>query len=399
MIELKSLKKSSSHQFLLLLLTLSQAFATNLLPATSANIERQTNLSNDAVIDFNQSNKLKLIKNNSTNTSFTKTLIAASTLPVVPEWSIIDWITTTSLITLGSNELPDSMGAMGTNKSGYLSVVFQRACTAPMTQGLFNKNLSQTTRGIQSLEYAFKYQNADNSFKLTNRYATPQEIASAAAFFYSELGHSLLLAQNSNWFQTSTQAVDLRTRLNTVKTKASNSLNWLMNQKTVLSNYDAADTNRLFFDANAYYLTGKALNRSDAMQLGQTFALQAIANQTSAGYFLENKGYDSSYQGVSLMKALALYTNLDSTSDITFRQKLWTAISSGVKWQMTRISSTGEVLTTGNTRVYPGGESFLGQPKTIAVGDIVMALNYYYQLSGDTTAKSAADKVLAYYSR
>ncbi len=62
-------------------------------------------------------------------------------------------------------------------------------------------------------------------------------------------------------------------------------------------------------------------------------------------------------------------------------------------------ASTGEVLTTGNTRVYPGGESFLGQPKIIAVGDIVMAFNYYYQLSGDTSVKSTADKVLAYYSK
>lgn len=89
--------------------------------------------------------------------------------------------------------------------------MFQRACTAPVTQGLFNNNPQQLSKGIQALEYAF---NANSSFKLSTKFTTPQEIASVGAFFYSELGHSLLLAQNSSWFQSNTQTIQLRDRLN-----------------------------------------------------------------------------------------------------------------------------------------------------------------------------------------
>lgn len=407
--KLKLLKKTKLRGLLLLLFQgvastiTSISFHNNVIANAAQHPVLANNVSQKAVstVDINQSAKadnFSLLRGNSRNFPLKAPTLVAAGLPVVPEWDVINKIDSTIFTRLANNNQPDASGAMGSNKQGYMSVVFQRNAIYPTTEGLLNSNSQHTANSIHGLEYAFDHQSSDGSFQTNSTNAKPGDVASAASFFYSELGHSLLLAQNSNWFQTSTQAADLRTRLDAVKNKAGSSLNWLISQTSTLSSYDGADTNRLFFDANAYYLTARALGRSDASQGGRDFVQKALNNQLSAGYFLEKGGYDSSYQGVSLLRAIIFYMNLED-SDTSLRQNLWSAIVAGVNWELTRVLPTGEVSTDGNTRVFPGGEQFLGQEKQVAYADLALALNYYSQISGDQTVKTVADNVSAHYAQ
>jgi len=292
--------------------------------------------------------------------------------------------------------LDPSSGAIGHNRNKYISVGLQKYSSYLINEGIISKNIDQITTGIKTLEYAFIYQKPDGSFPDYYRVEQePQYSPVSVAFFLHDLGHSLLLLQNSDWFQTSSETANLRRKLETIANLANISLTWLVDQQDILSQ-DKKATNRIFIYASAYYLTGKALNRADVVKLGETFLQTALSQQSEAGFFWENGGFDSSYQGVSLNRAMWLYTNLQPQS-VSLRQKLWLAIEKGTHWQLTRILPTGDVDTNNNTRVYTGGESFLGKKKGVAYVDIFMALNYYFQLSGDSQSQTKADLVMNFF--
>jgi mannose/cellobiose epimerase-like protein (N-acyl-D-glucosamine 2-epimerase family) len=66
-------------------------------------------------------------------------------------------------------------------------------------------------------------------------------------------------------------------------------------------------------------------------------------------------------------------------------------------WQRTRIADDGTVLTDGNARVKPGGESFLGQAKQVDVPHTVEALSLAAAHTGDPAWADLARRVVARY--
>ncbi|NJL43580.1 MAG: hypothetical protein HC935_10465 [Pseudanabaena sp. SU_2_4] len=251
--------------------------------------------------------------------------------------------------------------------------------------------------GIKVLEYAFDYQQPDGSFRTTPKSLTTGSAAQDGAFFYYDLGYSMLLLKDSQWFQTASETDSLRSRADNLQDPAKTSLTWLVGQEPVLIEKDRSGTNRLFYDANAYYLVGKATGRSDALKLGESFARRALQQQASEGFFVERGGYDSSYNAVSLRQAILLYTNLKSDAT-SLKQDLGKAIEKSVAWQLTRIAPTGEVLTEGNTRIKPIGEQYTltGTVKKVDYKEVVLALDYYAKLSGNTVVQDAANRVRNY---
>lgn len=312
------------------------------------------------------------------------------------EWNTISALTPNLLRLIAQSvHLNTKNGAVGFNDQGYKSVVFQRHSSEIVTYGILTKNVQLIDAAVQIIEYAFAHQQPDGSFLNNLHGESAASKASAVAFFYQDLGHSLLLCKNSNWFQRSKDTANVRVSLNRLIEPANTSLTWLMRQKAALWNNDRRTTNRVFFDAVAYYLVGKALKRSDAISLGKDFARSALQQQTKAGFFLENGGYDTSYQGVSLRLALLLYTNL-KPDEVSLRRDLWMAIERGIRWELNHILPTGEVSTKGNTRVHPGGEKYFGKEKSLDYTQLIIALNYYSKLSGDPAVQRVADQLLTF---
>jgi hypothetical protein len=322
---------------------------------------------------------------------------ATASIPLMSEWQMLSANPGLMRYYSRSVGVNRNSGAVGINQQEYVSVGLQRHSSEIFAYGLLTKDTGLIDTSIKILNYAFAHQKADGSFETTARGLTSGSAPQDAAFFYYDLGHTLLLAKDSQWFQTSTETANLRSQLEGLFAPASKTLTWLTQQDSVLKSKDKSGTNRLFFDANAYYLVGKALGRNDAIAIGQNFTRMALQQQSSEGFFLEKGGYDSSYNAVALRQALVLYTNLGS-DDSTLKQDLWKGIEKGINWQLTRIAQSGEVLTTGNTRIVPSGEKYglTGSVKKVDYKEVVLALDYYAKLTGNAVAQDAANRVRNY---
>ncbi len=325
---------------------------------------------------------------------------AEAQVPTKSEWAVLSKIDTNLLAFLASVGVIDqNSGALGQNRNGYISAGFQRYGSRFITYGILTKNLQLIDIGLRSIEYPLRYQNADGSFIDYSPGVNGVIHPGSMAFYLHDVGHSLVLCKNSKWFQESTETVGLRTRIERLKAPLTKSLNWLISREADLVRGDGNGngTNRLWVDANAYYLMGRGLDRIDAVRLGEKFANLALQQQNAAGAFLEKNGFDSSYQAVSLHQALIFYMNLSSQANQ--RPIVWAAIQRGMILEYRYILPTGEVETKGNTRVYAGGETYVGYEKNVDYLAVVQSLRYYYELSQDINSKNAADRSWAYYRR
>jgi len=290
-------------------------------------------------------------------------------------------------------------GAIGRNRDRFMTVGFQRYSSRFITYGILTKNLQLVDIGIKIIEYPLSFQKIDGSFEDYDPNNKGTSSASSVAFYLNDLGESLLLCKNSRWFQESKETSSLRTKITEMKPAISKSLTWLISQESKLIKGDGNGraTNRLWKDANAYYLTGKALDRKDAVMLGEKFATMSLKQQTAEGAFLEKSGFDSSYQGVSLNEALLFYTNLSSQASL--RPIVWEAIRRAAILELKYILPSGEVVTEGNTRVFVRGETYFGKQKIVDYLALLKGLSYYHHLTQDQGIKNTLDKVFNFYSK
>ncbi len=290
-------------------------------------------------------------------------------------------------------------GAIGRNQESFISVGFQRYASRFISYGILTKNVELVAIGIKIINFPLSQQQADGSFKDNSPKSKGKSSASSVAFYLNDAGESLLLLQNSKWFQASDTTKSLRSQLEAMRPRISKALTWLISQELELIKGDGNGraTNRLWKDANAFYLTGKALERQDATQLGEKFVMLCLEQQSPEGAFLEKKGFDSSYQGVSLLEALIYYTNLNPDSDLA--PIVWSAIQDAMKLELKSILPSGEISTDGNTRVFRGGETYFDKEKNVDYLALVQAVLYYHQITQDPLIKNAADRVFDLYSR
>ncbi|MEM6799888.1 MAG: hypothetical protein AAF696_00715 [Bacteroidota bacterium] len=73
-------------------------------------------------------------------------------------------------------------------------------------------------------------------------------------------------------------------------------------------------------------------------------------------------------------------------------------LSCSLDWQVSHILDSREISAEGNSRVFPGGEEFLGQEKGIDVLKTVRALFYMATYTSDKSYEDLGWKVLDYYS-
>lgn len=328
------------------------------------------------------------------------TPVAEAQMSVGSQWSILTKVDPNLLAFLVKAVVVDSQtGAIGRNRDGFMSVGFQRYSSRFITYGILTKNVQLVDIGIKIIEYPLSFQKSEGSFEDYSPESKGKSSASSVAFYLNDVGESLLLCKNSRWFQESNETSYLRTKIIKMNSSISTSLTWLMSQELELIKGDGNGraTNRLWKDANAYYLTGRALDRKDAVRLGEKFAIMSLQQQNAEGAFLEQYGFDSSYQGVSIQQAVLFYTNLSSQANQ--RPIVWDAIKRAVALELKSILPSGEVNTKGNTRVNVGGETYFGAEKTVDYLALVGGLSYYHQLIQDQSVKNTLDRVFIFYSK
>ncbi len=300
---------------------------------------------------------------------------------------------------LASGNQTDANGAMSKNQSGYFHVRFQMGISPLADYAVDAQNSTALEMVVRAIEYSFKYQNPDGDFQLVvppalvgTGTATEGDRVSGIAFFYSSLGAGLLALNENPGYQAQTAA---KKRVELLVPQYQLSLNFLKSRQELLKSVDADAPNRLFFDALAFYAMGKYLNDQEALTIGIKFATLALTKKQPAGYFLEGTGYDSSYQGVGLAIGFRLLSILKPDENI--RQNLYDNLACATGWLTTRIKPTGEISTEGNSRVFTGGETFLGQEKQVAYSSTLIAFWNMYFYSGKEEFNALANKVLVFY--
>lgn len=305
-------------------------------------------------------------------------------------------------------EIPNADGALGRNKDGYFHVRFQLGMTNLSNYAIKFQNEEAVSEYLKNLNYSFSYQKMEGDFEFVApdyllqdpNYEPPSEanLASGIAFFAYSLGLSLHTLNQSQWYLNTNSIAPLKNDIDALNPNIESMLTYLKQNIDLLNFVDEKAPNRLLFNAIAFYSIGEHLNDQEAKNIGINFANNALSqrNQTQ-GYFIEADGWDSSYNGVAIKLGFELFTLIDNPTDFTLKNELAIAVSCATDWQSSRILSNGEISTDGNTRVFPGGEEFLGNEKGVDVIKTVKAFFYMNTLSNDNQYKLLAEKVIEHY--
>jgi hypothetical protein len=299
-------------------------------------------------------------------------------------------------------EAPAADGALGRNKDAYFHVRFQLGIAPNAAYSIYREDANALREVARSITYSFERQKADGDFIISvppslQHLGDPSaaDLASGTAFFGSALATGLNLFNQSGWFQRLDNTDAGKLAIADTRPQIQRMTDWLQEQTELLKQVDARAANRLLWDANCFYGLGTYLGDIDAQRIGEEFIREALALQHPDGYFQENEGFDSSYNGVSLLHGLQVFVLLPNGE---LKQQLGAALLRAAKWQITRIAESGEIITTGNTRVFPGGEEFLGEEKSVAASDTVLAFYWLNILSpGRSDYLKIAEKVKNYY--
>jgi len=306
---------------------------------------------------------------------------------------------------LRSVEEPNDSGALSRNKESYFHVRFQMKMTNLTDIAIYSQRVDALEAFLKNLEYSFNYQEGNGGFQLIPPPelindpnippATEGDRVSAVAFFAYSLGINLTSLEGSDWYLNSNETQSIRNQIRQFDLRIGSTLNYLKANQNILQQVDEDAPNRLFFDGIAFYLIGEYLNDIQAKEIGIGFIQSALELiDESSGYFIEGGGWDSSYNGVALKLGFEIFSMLP-TSDI--KEELGQKLVCAMDWQLTRILPSGEISTEGNTRVYPGGESFLGNEKTVDVEKTVRALKYFASLTDNSNYNNIANQVLDFY--
>ena len=238
------------------------------------------------------------------------------------------------------------------------------------------------------MQYGFQQEQADGSFYNADADAADGWTNTESdAFFLQSFVQIYLGVKNSPLWST------YKTQLSALIPKFSTAMNWLSTQASALSTANSKSPNRLFLDAISFELGGQILGNSSLVQTGVNFVNQALALQSPNGYYMENGGWDSSYNGTSM---LAIETLLTYSTNAAQVAQLKTSLASAASWEESRILATGQVLTTGNTRTAGQETNPSGGIKVVNYGEVAASLLYAGTILNSSAATSAGDAVAGY---
>ena len=291
-------------------------------------------------------------------------------------------------------------GAIGRNINGYFHVRFQLGMNTISDLAITRERTDALEATVKAIEYAFSYQKPEGDFELLipeelSELGEPLEadLASGVAFFGSSLGLSLFSLSQSTWYN-SPEIQPLRERITSKNEQFLSMLNYLKSVKQMLFEIDAEAPNRLLFNAVAFQSFGLYLDDNESIAIAADFANDVLQLQHDDGYFIEGGGWDSSYNGVALQLGLELYMILEGSE---LKTSLGSALLKAARWQTSRILSSGEINAKGNTRVFPGGEAFLGQEKGIDYAKTAKSMIYLSVLTQDDSFETLALQILDFY--
>jgi len=223
------------------------------------------------------------------------------------------------------------------------------------------------------VDATFAHQDAQGGFG--------DKVPTGGAFWITALARAFLVLQVSPSWE------EYRPRAEAYYLKIEKALNFLSKNIDPLVKHDRRTPNRLFIDADAFFLSSKVLHKDlhliDAKYL-QSLGLQLF--DRNQGIFLENKGGDTSYQAVNLL--MLIYYDLYYPSP-----EMETVIKKGEAWELSKLKTDGTLDVSTNTRTGKGQEIYFGKPKDVNYREVTRMFDYYGVIFNDLQALSAAQLI------
>ncbi len=319
--------------------------------------------------------------------------VYAAALPDVGEQEVIGRVPVALLRQMANQAIPNAQGAVGLNLGGWERVEYQRDTTLWAQYGIAAHNAGAVRTALRIADYAFAHQQADGGFSLG---PGQSNAAGAASWFVNDFSHAAALLQQNGWFETSAATATLRANLSDDIRRLRAAVRYLVARSDELA-ADTAAANRILQYAVGYLLGGQETGNQEAVRFSRQFSRSALGHVTPDGVFVEAGGFDSSYQCVSLYMAQVLVLNMQASQPL--RERLWSAIESGMARERRALLPSGEISTLNNTRV--GRQSISGLH-----GGVVhqfdrffsaFAFEYFAGITQRPAAQRDAVSVLSYY--
>jgi len=290
------------------------------------------------------------------------------------EYALLQRIPARVLDTVTNNSEPDSNGAMQLNQARWTDIVYQRIAIPLIWVGAVENDTSKIDDGWKAIDFANAHMTQDGGFS-TAPGRTMNE--SEMAFWIAAVTHAFAVLNESPLGSRYAQ------REATALAAIRKNVEWLNADQRVanLVKFDGPATNRLFDDANAFAYSSLLLKDPQLQKRGEYFLQQALAHERSDGVFLEDNGYDSSYQGASLLNA-TYYALLGENT------QLRNALLVGTNREVEAVDTRGGLDTSQNTRT--GGNHMVdGHPYVVDLRAVILGLYYagaYLELPSATAA-------------
>ncbi len=266
---------------------------------------------------------------------------------------------------------PNADGLVNHNADkGYLGAEFQRGTMDTLIAGAVLGRKDWIEEGFRVVDVTFAHQDAQGGFG--------DNAPTGGAFWITALARAFLVLQASPSWE------EYRPRVEPYYSKIEKALDFLSKNIDSLVKHDHRTPNRLFIDADAFFLSSKAIHKEihlvDAKYL-QNLGLQLF--DQNQGIFLENKGGDTSYQAVNLL--MLIYYDLYYPSP-----EMEAVIKKGEAWELSKLKSNGSLDVSTNTRTGKGQEIYFGKPKDVNYREVMQMFDYYGVIFNDPRALNAA---------
>jgi len=243
------------------------------------------------------------------------------------------------LITMADLSPVDSLGRCGVNQSGtFTNVADQRQSLQHVYRGISTNNSASISNGSRAMDYAITGWNADGSFDGVDTTA------------FSVLG--ILDAYFQIWMAL-VQDGRNAAAFSQYSTQFKTSMDWFLNDSPALFPAEWAaigvTTNGVSSLAMTLRLAAILLKEPSYVATSNTYVTQIGAQQNAAGWFNENGGFDSHYQGINMWRQAVLLNHVDQSHPMDKIAKL------GFTWWKSRMiyppsSPAGKIDGTGNSR-------------------------------------------------
>lgn len=243
--------------------------------------------------------------------------------------------------------------------------------------GIAANNVEWVDKGLTALEWGLQPSVLGDDYSFPDQRDTDRVVARALhpkSIFLHSASRAILLIRQADLPQ------DLKDRAEALVPRLRLAVREIVDSGDAQKFFKVVDqSSQLAFVAGAIHQVGLLSDDAVLVQVARDEVQSIIDRQFENGAFVEKGGTDTAYQMNTLELMIAYNAALPPGE---WRDTVALSNQKGIEWFMSRVSTSGKIDTTGNTRTEPCGKTKGYFPKGLDIDYIPIQLLYYAYLSG-----------------